>query len=59
MIDNHVAYIYETSYRGPFLITQCCTNGTITLQCGAKIIGCNIHPVKSHTSDTSVEDVYS
>ena len=31
MLTNNAAYKYETPYKGPFVITQCCTNGTVTL----------------------------
>ena len=34
IITNKYAYIYETPYNGPFLMTQCWTNGTVTLQSG-------------------------
>ena len=34
ILNNHAAYKYETLSKGPFLITQCWTNGTIILQCG-------------------------
>ena len=39
MLDNHAAYKYETPYIEPFVITQCWTNGKVTLQCGAKQLG--------------------
>ena len=29
MLAKHTAYKYETPYKGPFLITQCLTNGTV------------------------------
>ena len=32
MLTNHTAYKYETPYKGPFVITQCFTNGTVHLQ---------------------------
>ena len=35
MLGNHAAYKYETPYKGQFVITQCCTNGMVALQCGA------------------------
>ena len=34
MLTNHTTYKYETPYKGPFLITQYFTNGTVNLQCG-------------------------
>ena len=39
MHDNHAGYKYETPYNVPFVITQCWTNGTVTLQCGAIKLG--------------------
>ena len=35
MLTNQNEYKYETPYKCPFVITQCFTNGTVTLQCGA------------------------
>ena len=35
MLTNNAAYKYETPYTGIFVITQCWTNGTVTLQYGA------------------------
>ena len=35
MLTNQTAYKYETPYKGPFLITQCFTNGTGNFQYGA------------------------
>ena len=57
MINNNAAYKYETTYRGPFVITQCYTNGTVTLQCGPTKIRHNIHWIKPYTSDTKVEEI--
>ena len=31
-LDNNYALKYDTTYKGPFEITQCFTNGTVTLQ---------------------------
>ena len=31
MLTNHTEYKYETPYRGPFVITQCFTNGMVNL----------------------------
>ena len=31
MLNNNAAYKYETPYKGPFVIKQCHTNGTVTL----------------------------
>ena len=57
MINHHAAYKYETPYKGPFLITQCCTNGTVALQCGAIKNRYNIHHIEPHKSYTNIEDI--
>ena len=31
MLSNHNSYKYQTSHKGPFVITQCFTNGTVKL----------------------------
>ena len=59
MLNNHDTYKYETSYKGPYVITQCCTNGTVTLKCNTKTIRYNIFRIKTHTSDMNVEDINS
>ena len=41
--NNHTAYKYETPYKGPFVITQCFTNGMVMLQYGAIQITYNMH----------------
>ena len=51
MLNNNDAYKYETPYKGPFMITQCWTNGAFTLQCGTIKIEYNILSIKPHTSD--------
>ena len=55
MLLNHAAYKYETSYRGPFVITRRFTNGTVMLQCGAIQITYNIRRINPYKSDTKVE----
>ena len=55
IITNHTAYKYETTYKGPFVITQCYINGTVMLQCGAIKIKYNIHRINPYKSDTKVE----
>ena len=57
MLDNHAAYKYETPYKGPFVITQCLTNGPVTLKCSGTKNGYNICRIKPHTSDTNIEDI--
>ena len=42
-------------YNSPFVITQCWTNGVVTLQYGLKKRH-NIHRIKPYKSDTNVED---
>ena len=54
MLNNSAAYKYETPYKGPFVITQCWTNGMVTIQCDAIKIRHNIHRIKPYTSDTNV-----
>ena len=56
MVYKYTAYKYETTYTGPFLITQCFTNVTINLQYGAKDIRYIIRRIKPYKSDTQVED---
>ena len=57
MPNNHAAYRYEITYKGPFVITQCWTSGTVTLKYGATKIRHNIRRIKPYTSDTNVEDI--
>ena len=57
MLNNHAAYKYEIPYKGPFVITQCWTNGKVSLQCGAMQIRYNIRRIKPYKSDTKVEDI--
>ena len=59
MLTNHTAYKYETSYKGPCVITQCFTNVTVNLQYGATKIRYNIRRIKPYRSDTKVEDLNS
>ena len=39
MLTNNSTFKYETPYTCPFDIKQYCTNGTVTLQCGAIKLG--------------------
>ena len=57
MISNKSAKKYGIPYTGPFLIKQYWTNHTVILQCGAMRIYHNMCQIKSHTSDTNVEDI--
>ena len=55
MLTNHTVYKYETPYKGPFVVTQCFTNGTINLQYGATQIKHNIRRINLYKLDTKVE----
>ena len=57
MLINTAAYKCEIPYNGPFVITQCRTNGTIRLQCGAKKIRFNIRRIKPYKYDKNVENI--
>ena len=57
MINNSAAYKNETPHTGPFVITQCFTNGTVILQYGAIIIRHSISQIKPCKSDTKVDDI--
>ena len=57
MLENHAAYTYKTPHKGSFLITQCFTNGTVKLQCGATKIRYNICRIKPHKYDTNVGNI--
>ena len=59
MLTNHTAYKHETPYKVPFVITQCFTNDTVNLQCGAIKIKYNIRRIKPCKYDTKVEDYNS
>ena len=41
------------------MIKQCCTNGTVALQCADIKIRYNIRHIKQHTDDTTVEYIDS
>ena len=49
MLNNTTAYKYKTPFKGPFVITQCWNNGTVTLQYGTTNIRYNIRRL-SHTN---------
>ena len=59
MLTYHTAYKYEIPYKGPFVITQCFTNGTVNLQYGLTKIRHNICHIKPYKPDTKVEDFNS
>ena len=54
MLNKKTAYKYETTYKGPFVITQCFTNDTVKLKCGATQIKYNISCINPYKSDTKV-----
>ena len=57
MLNNHADYKYEILSKGPFVITKCWTNGTVTLQYVATKVRYNIPLIKPYTSDTNDEDI--
>ena len=57
MLNNHAEYKYETTYKGPFMITQCYTNGEFVLHYGVKKIRYNIRRIKPYTSDANIKDI--
>ena len=59
MMTKHTSYIYVTLYNGPFMITQCFTNGMVILQCVTTRNRYNIHHIKLYKSDTKVEYISS
>ena len=55
ILNNQAAYKYEILYKGLFVITRCCTNGTATIKYGQIQIRHNIFQIKPYVSDTNVE----
>ena len=55
MFTKHTAYKYETSYKGPFVITPYFTNGKVNLQYGGTQIKYNIRRIKQCKSGNKVE----
>ena len=56
MLENHCANKYEQPYKGPYLVTQVNTNGTVHLKIGAVMDTMNIrciHPYKMMLSNTN------
>ena len=45
-------------YNVPYVITKCCTNGTVTLQCGAKKNRYNTIRINTYTPNTNIEDTH-
>ena len=54
MLNNHTEYKYETPYKVKFVLTQCFTNGTVSLQCGAIQMKYNIRRINPYKLDTKV-----
>ena len=53
MLENHRANKYEQPYKGPYLVTQVNTNGTVHLKIGAVMDTMNIrciHPYQMTSS---------
>ena len=57
MLVNNAAYSNETSYNDPYVITKCCTNGTVSLQRGAIKLRHKLHRIKPYKSDTNIENI--
>ena len=57
ILDSNADLKHETPYNGKFDIKQCCNNVTVTLQCGAIKIRCNIHHIEQYTSYINPEDI--
>ena len=55
MITNRPEYKYGTPYKGPFVITQCFTNGMVNLQFDKKT-RYNIRWINPYKPDEKVED---
>ena len=54
ILTRHTSYKYEIPYMGPFVITQCFTNGTVNLQCDMKTIMYNILHINTYKQYTKV-----
>ena len=56
MLENHGANEYEQQYKGPYLVMQVNTNGTVHLKIGAVTDTVNIrcvHPYKMMLSNAN------
>ena len=58
-LNNNDAYKYEIKHKGPFVISQCWNNSTVTLQCDETKIRYNTRHVDPHTPDIKVEHINS
>ena len=59
MLTDHNSYKYGVPYKGPFVIAQYFTNGTVMLQYGPEKNRHNICCINKYKSDTKVEDISS
>ena len=57
MVNKNAAIRYETSYKGPFVITQFWTNDKVTINCAAIKIRYNTHHIKPYTYDANVDNI--
>ena len=57
IITNHAAHKYKTPYKGPFCITSCFTNGTVSIKYGLIQIRHNIRHIKPYKTDAKIEDI--
>ena len=48
MLNNNSDLKYQTTYKDPFYITQCCKNDTVKLQYGWIKIRYNIRQIKTY-----------
>ena len=55
MLNNNSDLKYQTTYKDPFYITQCCKNDTVKLQYGWIKIRYNIRQIKTYISDTKLK----
>ena len=55
MLARNTANKYNTPYTGPFVITRCLNNGTVSLKIGAPDIRYNICHNYPYILDTKVE----
>ena len=57
MLNNNASYKYEIQYKGPFVKTQCWTNGMAALKWVTRKIRYNIRCMNPYTSYIDVEDI--
>ena len=59
MLTKYTAYKYETPYKGPFAMTRCFTNVTVSLKIVTTEIRYNIIRIKPYKFDNKVDDFTS